>query len=953
MLTKGVLAAGIAIGGGAAAQGMDVYAAELENPEENHGETVELQAAEEPTNDVSAEESVQEPMQEVTQEPVQEPVQEVTQESVQESIQEVAQDSVHNSIQETVEEPVQNSVQEVIQETVETSDQEITQGNKANTQGSILSEFDSQTVESETSKESASEAFAEQKEESEKTFDATSNSIDDSESLSVSLTNSEEQPESNSELTKKSTTADESELTSSTEFESLSESASVSELESESGEVNNSVSMSESVAFSMSASALESESASESASSSMSYDEKKSEIKDLTESMAKLRSLIRSKYALGTSVSMASLTDEATESGMTVEEYLQIIWDTVGEYSIYGDTVTIKGDIQSDIAANKIDFTNQKSFGGDTCYDVQKQATYIGDLTQDNQLIEPETAVSKLIFSDAKITLADGSQKNRFEILTEDGQYITSYIDENGNVKKAGGNCAFVFRYAEDGTRIAYQIDMRNSGKIEFVYGSSPIQLDKISDAADAISKKTADTSLNYIDNNKTEIDLSGKTSGTSVAEVQFDNKGVYFDGKNSSENTLENRKLYIKLDVQDGKVLNDTLVINVKYTGDASDEKNTTMSLGEMVFTINGVDKKSSELYDATVESDLGKIAAQLYKKIIFNFGTYSGKLTIMDVFGTIIAPNATVVNAKGRGTLIAEDITAGGQGEWHSISSESTSTSESSSQSQTTSQSESTSVSQSQSESTSVSQSESESTSISQSQSESTSVSQSESESTSVSQSQSESASVSQSESESASVSQSESESTSVSQSQSESTSVSQSESESTSVSQSESESTSVSQSESESTSVSQSQSESASVSQSQSESTSVSQSESESTSVSQSGSTSVSGSQSTSTSTSTSQSVSLSNSASVSTSESASTSYSESESSSVLGVSRSHGQDAGNDRSGETGGQVLGTRRVKTGDEGRILADAVTAGTSGGFLGLMAAFRRRRNKHNTGKK
>ena len=965
-IAKGAFAVGVAIGGGAVTQGMDVFAAETDEytleQEGGNEAVVELQPATEAPEQPQSE-AVQEPVteaeeqlqSETAQEPVTETEEQPQPENVQESVTEtddqLQSENVQNSATESGEESVQDSVDPA----------ESAQSEMVSSASEEVSSLDAGGSEAKNSQ----------------TANSQEESAADSGANEASAMDSESAQEANS-------TEENSALMSQENFAQNSESVNGTEALTEKQEQSQSVTDSESLEGSESVSVMESGSSSETrAESELDHD-------DL------IQSIKEQFVAANGTVLLSSLQDTVKPVNMSADDFLRAISEAVGDYSIYGDKIIINDHIQSDFAGNKIEY-NKDELGADKEYDEKLQPTYIGDLSGSGNRIMPGTATDKLIFSNARVTV-NGVERSKFEYYVNNDEtrkeYIRSYVDQWGNTVTAPSGYAYVFQYDENGNRRVYevQIDAVKGRNLEFTTGDSPIQMDQIQENASELSKVDANTNLVSRQDQKTEINVPSGKGETGVSEIKFSKdqwgnvRGTYDGMSEQTQNVFgtDNLQLNFTTD-ENGNILN-KIILNIRYTGTEEDEVNTTLTLSRVKILVNGkeLQLEHAKTWDNT---DSAKYAVQLFDKIIFNFGNFKGKITLDHVFGTILAPNAELAGS-GRGTVIGQKVTLQ-SGEWHSASrndsgeSESSSASASASTSESTSQSHSTSVSNSISASqsnsisasTSASTSTSQSASVSTSESTSASVSESTSTSTSASMSASESESASASASESASTSTSQSTSASVSESASMSTSASTSASISESASTSASQSTSASASESASISTSESTSASMSVSESASVSTSesTSASESESTSTSASQSTSASASESASISTSESTSASVSESASVSASESTSSSISTSESESggsgsenivdpgepaeeaptdsrVLGVSRERAEKpavSGEERTQEEKGQVLGanrTRYVKTGDEGRMSTNAVFAGISGALFTLWAAVRKK---------
>lgn len=388
-LAKGALAVGVAIGGGAMTQGMDVFAAETDEytlEQEGQNEAViELRPATE-TQEQPQSEAVQEPATEAQEQPQSEAVQEPASEEKSDTVSEMVSDSSTES--DLAEEPAEELAPESDLSSQPESAKESTEAS-----------------DSESEPASAMESSSESDPESERA--STTESVSDSAFESASVTES----------------ASDSASVDVSESESVSESGSVQEEEYES--------------------AMDSASLSES--SSVFTSESESEAESTVDSELAHVSLLQSikkMFAAGNgTVMLSSLQEDVKPTEMTAEDFLNCISEAVGKYNIYGDKIVVNDHVQSNLAGNQIEY-NKDELGADTKYDKSYQSVYIGDLSGSGNRIMTGDATDKLIFSNAKVTV-NGVEKNKFEYYVNNDEtkkeYITSYVDEWNNVKTAPG----------------------------------------------------------------------------------------------------------------------------------------------------------------------------------------------------------------------------------------------------------------------------------------------------------------------------------------------------------------------------------------------------------------------------------------------------------------------------------------------------------------------------------
>ena len=513
-LAKGALAVGVAIGGGAMTQGMDVFAAETDEytlEQEGQNEAViELRPATEAQEQPQSE-AVQEPATEAQEQPQSEAVQEPASEE-ESTVSELASDSSEESV--LSEEPAEELASESDLSSQPESAKESTEA-----------------PDSESEPASAMESSSESDLESERA--STTESVSDSAFESASVTES----------------ASDSASVDVSESESVSESGSVQEEGYES--VMDSASLSESSSVFTS----ESESGAEST-------------VDSELAHVSLLQSIKKMFAAGNgTVMLSSLQEDVKPTEMTAEDFLNCISEAVGKYNIYGDKIVVNDHIQSNLAGNQIEY-NKDELGADTDYDKSYQSVYIGDLSGSGNRIMPGTATDKLIFSNAKVTV-NGVERNKFEYYVNNDEtkkeYITSYVDESNQVKTAPDGYVYVFQYDENGKRKAYEVQINAvAGKnLEFMSGDTPIQMEKVTENASGLHNVSSNTNLVSGSDQKTSVSVSPEQGNVSVADISFAKDqygnvtGSYEGMAQQTQNVFGNGNLRIDFQTDaDGNIL-------------------------------------------------------------------------------------------------------------------------------------------------------------------------------------------------------------------------------------------------------------------------------------------------------------------------------------------------------------------------------------------------------------
>ena len=484
-LAKGALAVGVAIGGGAMTQGMDVFAAETDEytlEQEGQNEAViELRPATEAQEQPQSE-AVQEPATEAQEQPQSEAVQKPASEE-ESTVSELASDSSEESV--LSEEPAEDLASESDLSSQPESAKESTEA--SDSESEPASAIDSS---SESEPASAMESSSESDPESERA--STTESVSDSAFESASVTES----------------ASDSASVDVSESESVSESGSVQEEGYES--VMDSASLSESSSVFTS----ESESGAEST-------------VDSELAHVSLLQSIKKMFAAGNgTVMLSSLQEDVKPTEMTAEDFLNCISEAVGKYNIYGDKIVVNGHVQSNLAGNQIEY-NEGELGADTDFDKSYQSVYIGDLSGSGNRIMPGTATDKLIFSNAKVTV-NGVERNKFEYYVNNDEtkkkYITSYVDEWNKVKTAPDGYVYVFQYDENGNRRVYEVQINAvAGKnLEFMSGDTPIQMEKVTENASGLHNVSSNTNLVSGSDQKTSVSVSPEQGNVSVADISF-----------------------------------------------------------------------------------------------------------------------------------------------------------------------------------------------------------------------------------------------------------------------------------------------------------------------------------------------------------------------------------------------------------------------------------------------
>ncbi|WP_029072888.1 hypothetical protein, partial [Kandleria vitulina] len=399
---------------------------------------------------------------------------------------------------------------------------------------------------------------------------------------------------------------------------------------------------------------------------------------------------------------------------------LDKINEQTSSYSIYADRVDIAGHMQSDVAANDVEFWDDNEIGADRIYDKTDQPTYIGNISILDHFNEiyPGSATNKIIFSNEKYdTNNDGiPDQDKFVITDSNGNYIKKIKDHCGKVYTAPDGCYYVLQYAKDGSNNVYIVHNNDSNNLILTKGENPVDLNTMTKySKDLMNNKdkvpTIQPDLHSdLCNPRAEIDTRGINSTDVEVNLHFNDYLQTYANLHYNPLTHKNECIPCQTHVysdsnesfgyfdNSGKVFVDTktdstgkatqhVIINFKYDGNKCTESNLQLDLDKII--INGVptDGESSSTSMKNVVN-----------AVVYNFGDYTGIINLRGSFcGTIIAPKATViVSNTGTGRIIADRVIIG-CGEWHSESEENEKypSSESRSESESISKSESESVS------------------------------------------------------------------------------------------------------------------------------------------------------------------------------------------------------------------------------------------------------------------
>ena len=402
-------------------------------------------------------------------------------------------------------------------------------------------------------------------------------------------------------------------------------------------------------------------------------------------------------------------TIATTDSGT---EILQTIENIVGNYGVVAEKVTIGTDFESNVKADYVEI--ESDVGSSKNYsDNTSEVIYIGDFA-DGEYVQANRGGGVL----TDVVLGLNANEEAEIITAPDG--IKTVVVTNTETKETK------------------TITINN--KIDGVCGKVICET-KTSTVADELKEVAAQAEeLKGKANENNSVDVVDSTDNTGIKTVAASDKAcdtVYVNISNQSNlfNGNDSARNQIKLND------NQTVVFNITPNGN-------TFTLDSYVINVSG----------GGIAGDNQDKTPNYADQIVFNFGNYSGSISIeKGIAANIIAPNAIVsVGSTSTGQVIAKEVSNPG-GEWHyngrydgsdsasessGSTSTSTSTSEGSASASTSEGSTSTSTSTSEgSTSTSTSESEgSASTSTSESEgSTSTSTSESTNESTSESTSSS----------------------------------------------------------------------------------------------------------------------------------------------------------------------------------------------------------------------
>ena len=615
-ILKGAAAAGLAVGGTAITQGMDVQAAEaatemtvdtqatIATAEEAVIETGEVTAEETPAETTQSNEAVYQdtPTEVSSSEAVQASV--MGQNSATPQVSETPQESETPSSQEATTDVVSNSVLEMIPGS---NAQDSTSSNSQSSEAAVSAAGMEQQQESAGSYSSSASTSSSEQGLTSKTGSESAENAAESVSVGSDSISSQEHSASQEES---AVTPSEAALSSNMNLtsESLSENTSAaSETPSGEEEVSNSMA-SESASIRRHApqrrnAAIHSVSSLDNTDNSAIAASASEAAASATRSEAADSSLsASSSQSLSVSVSESNSTAVLTSKSMSAEavaadntDPLEDIKKTVNSYSIYADTVNINGHMQSDLAANHLNMGNKAEIGSDNIYDKTNQKTFIGGMSKQSNTenIMPGDATNEILLSNEvyTITRGDGTtyQQPKFVYQNADGSYITSYFDSNNVEQKAPSGYIYVYQYDKTGnyTIFTMQTDAcknHNNGqnmsirKVDYTVDIDGLLKDsnQISTNAKTHNENHPVVSMHNSGDNYTGIDATKSDNSIVYTNLDLTNKihpwgttdsVVSANGESQDQFSVSKGvRVNVKTDAS-GKA-SQTVVINVNYVG-------------------------------------------------------------------------------------------------------------------------------------------------------------------------------------------------------------------------------------------------------------------------------------------------------------------------------------------------------------------------------------------------
>lgn len=678
-ILKGAAAAGLAVGGTAITQGMDVQAAEtatemtvdtqatIATAEEAVIETGEATAEKTPAETTQADEAMYQdtPTEVSSSEAVQASDMEQKSAAPQESEtpqgSETLQESETPSSQETAENTASESVSETIPEgDAQESIFSESQGSEA---ASSEAGLEQQQESTESNSSSSSAASSEQGLTSETGSESAEN-VSESVSAGSDSVSSQDHSVSQEES---AVTASEAALSSDTNLtsESLSENTPIaSETPSEEEEVSNSMA-SESAPIRRHApqrnAAIQSVSSLDNTDSSAIADSASEAAASASRSEAAAASLsASSSQSLSVSASESDSTAVLTSESMSAEavaadntDPLEDIKRTVNSYSIYADTVNINGHMQSDLAANHLNMGNKAEIGSDNIYDKTNQKTFIGDMSKQSytENIMPGDATNEILLSNKvyTITRSDGTtyQQPKFVYQNADGSYITSYFDSNNVEQKAPSGYIYVYQYDETGNYTIFTMqtnackDHNNSQDMSIRKVDYTVDIDGVLKDSNQISTKAKNhnenrsvVSMHNSGDIYTGIDATKSSNSIVYTNLDLTNKmhpwgttdSVVSANGESQDKFSESRGVRVNVKTDASGKASQTVVINVNYIGAVEVDYNNN----ETPITESDPSITIREIYINGKNQGAGTDSAwaKNYRDaVILNFGSFSGR--------------------------------------------------------------------------------------------------------------------------------------------------------------------------------------------------------------------------------------------------------------------------------------------------------------------------------------
>lgn len=395
--------------------------------------------------------------------------------------------------------------------------------------------------------------------------------------------------------------------------------------------------------------------------------------------------------------------NKSTDAG---KEIIQQIENTVGNYGVVAEKVTVNVDFESNVKADYL-VTNRQTVGSSAeskggYSDNDSEEIYIGDFA-DGEYVQ--NRIDKVVPTDVVIGL-DANQSA--QIITKE-----TNPEENLNPNETK---VIVTTTTVEGTETIITTKTitiaNNTGTV-----SAKQKTTTVADELKAVTTLAEQLKSQTNESNSVEVVLSDDNTGTktiSANEKTCDTVYVDISGQSSlfNGNDGAHNKIFLNED--------QTVVFNITPSGEE-------FSLDGYVIYVGQSDASSSEQQGipSQNQTDTPKYADQ----IIFNFGNYAGKIWggNRGIAANIIAPNAIVtLGPTSTGQVIAKEV-SNPSGEWHYNGRYDGSTTESTTESITESTTQSATESSSTSTSQSYSNSQSDISSTSQSQSESMGTSES----------------------------------------------------------------------------------------------------------------------------------------------------------------------------------------------------------------------------------